>query len=140
MAKASKQGYTALAITDTNVLYGYPKFYDACVSANIKPIFGMTVYITDGLSSVEAVLYALNNEGLTAMYQLSSAIKMKDKSLVPFEWITKYQSNIAIVFKQVEQKHGHILEKFLNDEFIYVNSDSKMILDCHESGYELHVI
>ncbi|MDK7861101.1 DNA polymerase III subunit alpha [Staphylococcus lugdunensis] len=125
VAKASKQGYTALAITDTNVLYGYPKFYDACVSANIKPIFGMTVYITDGLSSVEAVLYALNNEGLTAMYQLSSAIKMKDKSLVPFEWITKYQSNIAIVFKQVEQKHGHILEKFLNDEFIYVNSDSK---------------
>ena len=82
------------------------------VSANIKPIFGMTVYITDGLSSVEAVLYALNNEGLTAMYQLSSAIKMKDKSLVPFEWITKYQSNIAIVFKQVEQKHRHILEKF----------------------------
>nr|MDK7245073.1 PHP domain-containing protein [Staphylococcus lugdunensis] len=50
VAKASKQGYTALAITDTNVLYGYPKFYDACVSANIKPIFGMTVYITDGLS------------------------------------------------------------------------------------------
>ena len=42
----------------------------------------MTVYITDGLSSVETVLYALNNEGLTAMYQLSSAIKMKDKSLL----------------------------------------------------------
>ena len=80
-------------------------------SANIKPIFGMTVYITDGLSSVEAVLYALNNEGLTAMYQLSSAIKMKDKSLVPFEWITKYQSN-CYCFKQVEQKHGHILENF----------------------------
>ena len=27
--KAKKEGYRALAITDTNVLYGYPKFYDA---------------------------------------------------------------------------------------------------------------
>ena len=33
--KAKKEGYRALAITDTNVLYGYPKFYDACIAAHI---------------------------------------------------------------------------------------------------------
>ena len=48
VSKATKEGYSALAITDTNVLYAYPQFYDACVKANIKPIFGMTIWLTDG--------------------------------------------------------------------------------------------
>ena len=47
-----------LAITDTNVLYGYPKFYDACIAAHIHPIFGMTIYLTDGLYTIETVVLA----------------------------------------------------------------------------------
>lgn len=39
--KAKKEGYRALAITDTNVLYGYPKFYDACIAAHIHPILSL---------------------------------------------------------------------------------------------------
>lgn len=58
IAKATKEGYTSLAITDTNVLYGYPQFYDACLAANIHPIFGMTIYLTDGLASVETIVLA----------------------------------------------------------------------------------
>ena len=34
--KAKNEGYTAL--TDTHVLYGFPKFYDACIAADIHPI------------------------------------------------------------------------------------------------------
>ena len=72
--KAKKEGYRALAITDTNVLYGYPKFYDACIAAHIHPIFGMTIYLTDGLYTIETVVLAKNNQGLKSLYQLSSAI------------------------------------------------------------------
>lgn len=36
---AVSENVDALAITDTNVLYGFPKFYDACIANNIKPIF-----------------------------------------------------------------------------------------------------
>lgn len=43
------------------------------------PRFGMTVYLTDGLYQLETVLLAQNNEGLKDLYQLSSAIKMKEK-------------------------------------------------------------
>ncbi|PWG67519.1 hypothetical protein DEM28_28105, partial [Enterobacter mori] len=56
VTKAAKEGYTALAITDTNVLYGYTQFYDACIAANMHPIFGMTIYVTDGLSEVETIV------------------------------------------------------------------------------------
>ena len=68
--KAKNEGIEHLAITDTNVLYGYPKFYDACLEAGIHPVFGMTVYLTDGLYQLETVLLAQNNEGLKDLYQL----------------------------------------------------------------------
>ena len=35
----------------------------------------MTLILTDGLYKVETVVLAQNNEGLKALYQLSSAIK-----------------------------------------------------------------
>lgn len=39
----------------------------------------MTIKLTDGLYTVETVVLAQNNGGLKALYQLSSAIKMKEK-------------------------------------------------------------
>lgn len=74
--KAQQNDYEFLAITDSNVLYGFPKFYDACVEANITPVFGMTIQLSDGLNTIETVLLACNNDGLTALYKLSSAINL----------------------------------------------------------------
>ncbi|MGT0201964.1 PHP domain-containing protein [Staphylococcus aureus] len=65
---AVSENVDALAITDTNVLYGIPKFYDACIANNIKPIFGMTM--TNGLNTVETVVLAKINDGLKDLYQL----------------------------------------------------------------------
>ena len=96
VTKATNEGYTALAITDTNVLYSYPQFYDACISANIKPIFGMTLWLTDGLTSLETVVLAKNNQGLTDLIKLSSAIKMKDKVETSYEWLSKYAAELII--------------------------------------------
>ena len=47
----------------------------------------MTIKLTDGLYTVETVVLAQNNGGLKALYQLSSAIKMKE---VPLEWLKRY--------------------------------------------------
>ena len=50
----------------------------------------MTIKLTDGLYTVETVVLAQNNGGLKALYQLSSAIKMKEKEEVPLEWLKRY--------------------------------------------------
>ena len=68
-----------MQLQNTHVFVWFPKFYDACIAADIHPIFGMTLILTDGLYKVETVVLAQNNEGLKALYQLSSAIKMKEK-------------------------------------------------------------
>ncbi|MCJ1667966.1 DNA polymerase III subunit alpha [Staphylococcus sp. NRL 16/872] len=132
--KAQQNGYEALAITDTNVLYGFPKFYDACIEYNIKPIFGMTIHLSNGLYTIETVLLARNNEGLTALYQLSSAIKMKDKDLVPLEWLHKYSANLAIIFKDAKKEHQGIINEFINNEATYINHTSEV------SFYNLKVV
>ena len=56
----------------------------------IKPIFGMTVNVTDGLYTIETVVLAINNDGLRSLFQLSSAIKMS-KRVISVEWLKSIQ-------------------------------------------------
>lgn len=130
VTKATNEGYTALAITDTNVLYSYPQFYDACVGANIKPIFGMTIWLTDGLTSLETVVLAKNNEGLTDLIKLSSAIKMKDRIETSFEWLQKYAEHLIIIFKNVTVEHQNIVDQFKNHNGLYINHLSEAVIDA----------
>lgn len=129
ITKAAKEGYTSLAITDTNVLYGYPQFYDACIAANIHPIFGMTTYVTDGLVSVETIILAKNNQGLKDLFKLSSAIKMKEKSETSFEWLKKYNDNFVVIFKNVVEEHQSLLQTFSNDDEVFLNHTSQKLFD-----------
>ncbi|ANK37048.1 DNA polymerase III subunit alpha [Staphylococcus equorum] len=129
VAKAAKEGYTALAITDTNVLYGYPQFYDACIAANIHPIFGMTIFVTDGLESVETIVLAQNEQGLKDMFKLSSAIKMKEKTETPIEWLKKYLQHIVVIFKDVTSSNEAIVADFTDDTHVYVNHTSEVTLE-----------
>lgn len=121
--KAKNEGIEHLAITDTNVLYGYPKFYDACLEAGIHPVFGMTVYLTDGLYQLETVLLAQNNEGLKDLYQLSSAIKMKEKEDISIEWLKRYVNHLVIIFKSAEEHHLQFIDAFNDKEHVYLNQD-----------------
>ncbi|RIL71982.1 DNA polymerase III subunit alpha [Staphylococcus devriesei] len=122
--KAQQNDYEFLAITDSNVLYGFHKFYDACVEANITPVFGMTIQLSDGLNTIETVLFARNNDGLTALYKLSSAINMKNKNTVSIEWLQHYSANLAIVFKEAQREHEVIINEFANSTDVYVNHTS----------------
>src|SRR5690625_6601221 len=43
--RASESNFSALALTDENVLYGVIPFYKACINNGIKPIIGMIVQV-----------------------------------------------------------------------------------------------
>ena len=44
---AKKLGYTSLAITDENNMFGVPEFYQECKKNNINPIIGLSLDIED---------------------------------------------------------------------------------------------
>ncbi len=82
---ASQQGMKALALTDTNALYGAVAFERACKEANIQPILGLVVTValpeemgerawsTPG----ELVLLATGSVGWKSLCGLSSAIQAR---------------------------------------------------------------
>lgn len=102
-------GYSAIAITDLNVMYGVPQFYDACIQHGIKPLLGMTVYLTDQLNVLEAVVIAKNNEGLQNLFKLSSDIKVNRIKHVSIYEKKDLFNDTVVIFKQMtnQEKHWH---------------------------------
>lgn len=72
---AKERGYSAVALTDTNVLYGAVDFYKLCKKNHLQPIIGLTLEIQGVLSKEQTfplVLLAKNNKGYQDLIQLSS--------------------------------------------------------------------
>lgn len=44
---AQELGYSALALTDINVMYGALHFYQLCQKYHIKPLVGLTLQLND---------------------------------------------------------------------------------------------
>ena len=82
---AAAQGMQALALTDTNGLYGAVAFQKACLAAGIQPIVGMTVTVAppDEMAQMgwatpgEMVLLAAGPHGWQSLCALSSAIQAR---------------------------------------------------------------
>ena len=76
---AKDRGYTTLALTDKNVMYGVVAFYNACRAADIKPILGLTLTtqaIGDATQPAELVFLARDFTGYQQLMQLSTAYQV----------------------------------------------------------------
>ena len=71
---AAKRGFTALACTDTNGVYGAVEFQQAALAAGIRPILG--AHLVAG--GEEAVVLAVNERGWGAMCRAMTAIHWAD--------------------------------------------------------------
>lgn len=83
VARASQDGFTSLALTDSNALYGVVAFAKACSQAGIRPITGMTINV-DGLgvglgesamNPGQLVLLATGPDGYRSLCRLSSKLQ-----------------------------------------------------------------
>ena len=87
---AKKLGYTSLAITDTNNMFGVPEFYYECKQNNIKPIIGIELTINDK----NILLYAINNNGYKNLIKLSTLISERPLSI---EDLILYKNDLILV-------------------------------------------
>ncbi len=109
VAKAKKLGYTSLAITDTNNMFGVMEFYLECKKNNIKPIIGIKLIVKD----CELLLYAKNIEGYKNIIKLSTLIS--DRNLEK-EDLVKYKDNLVLVMPI----------KYYNEEIFNIYEDKYM--------------
>ncbi len=77
--EAKKRGYTSLAITDKDVLYGAPEFYRICVEEGIQPIIGLHLSYTYEEKNYGLLAYAKDETGYQQLMKLSSRKMIQEK-------------------------------------------------------------
>lgn len=87
---ANSLGYKALAITDSNNMFGVPEFYNECKKNNIKPIIGMELTI----DNKKILLYAINNNGYKNLIKLSTLISERPLTK---EDLIEYKEDILLI-------------------------------------------
>lgn len=98
VSRAKELGYSSLAITDTNNMFGVYEFYLACLKYNIKPIIGIHILFNDK----SFILLAKNNNGYKNLIKLSTLVsedninidnlKLYNKDIIliiPYEYIDR---------------------------------------------------
>ncbi|WP_369902309.1 DNA polymerase III subunit alpha [Bacillus manliponensis] len=99
VSRAKELGFTSLAITDENVMYGVIPFYKACKKVGVKPIIGLTAFVQgeEEDSSYPLVLLAENEEGYRNLLKISSAIMTKSKVGIPKKWLAHYGAGLIAI-------------------------------------------
>lgn len=87
---AKEYGYSSLAISDENNMFGVMEFYLECKKNGIKPIIGMELSFNDG----KILLYAKNNDGYRNLIKLATIVS--DRDLVLDDLIF-YRDNLVLV-------------------------------------------
>ena len=77
--RALDNKYPAVAITDTNNMYGAIEFYKECKKNNIKPIIGAELTIRSHKVDYKIVLLSKNYEGYKNLMYIVSIANTKDK-------------------------------------------------------------
>lgn len=94
---AGAKGFSALALTDRNVMYGAVAFYKECLKKSIKPLLGLTVDVVSETLEHESfplILLAKNNEGFQNLMKITSAVQTKSPEGIPVKWLKHYASGL----------------------------------------------
>lgn len=136
--QAKKLGYTHLALTDTNNLYGAIEFYKACKKKEIVPIIGVEISVAEKSMREEIntannrifkmVLLAKTTEGYKNLLKLVSFahIEPKGKAMpcLDLQKISEYKDGLVLLSGLTE---SYIWEKLRQDDTI---SAERFINDC----------
>lgn len=110
--EAKRKEFSAIALTDRNVMYGTVAFYKECLKRSVKPIIGLTVDVLsemDHTKSYPLVLLAKNNQGFQNLLKISSVVQTKSPNGIPIKWLRAYASGIFALTPGMEGEIEHYL-------------------------------
>ncbi|SFA48848.1 DNA polymerase III catalytic subunit, DnaE type [Anoxybacillus pushchinoensis] len=112
--RARELQFSAVALTDENVLYGVIPFYKACQAHGIKPIIGMIATVFDEHGHTDQlVLLAKNNDGYRQLVHIATAIQLNDGKGISLCNLSRYTSELIGMTSGV---HGRVEQHLLNGE------------------------
>lgn len=111
---AKKKGFSHLALTDKNVMYGAVEFFKLCNTNGIKPIIGLTVDVESEITEEDSfplILLAENEVGFKNLIKITSAVQTKAKSGLPAKWLKHYAKGIIAITPGLQ---GEIEQALIN--------------------------
>ncbi|MGV0167518.1 DNA polymerase III subunit alpha [Furfurilactobacillus sp. WILCCON 0119] len=109
---AKDRGYGALALTDTNVLYGVVDFFNAAKAVGIKPLIGLAVELTglvDETQTFPLTLIANDAVGYQNLIQISSAKMTAEAPLaITLATIAPWLTHMTII-NGLESEAGRLI-------------------------------
>jgi DNA polymerase III subunit alpha len=106
---AKKRGFSAIALTDLNTMYGVPEFLKQCIKHDLKPLVGCVIDFEYEQQSVPVVLIAKNQVGYLKLIQLSTSINQSKKP-VDLSSIDDFLHLIAIVLSEGGWLEGELIQ------------------------------
>jgi len=118
LVSASYQlGYTFLAITDTNNMFGVMEFYLECKKNKIKPIIGLELSVLNK----KILLYAKNNNGYHNLIKLTTLVSERD---ITYDDLNYYKDDLILIMPFIyydEDIYNIYLDKYVG----YSNIEDK---------------
>jgi DNA polymerase-3 subunit alpha len=114
--RAVELGYTSLAITDDNNLYGAIPFYKECLKKGVKPIIGLTVSVYEDEQEEKhfpLVLLAKNKKGYKNLLKISSTAQTMNRKAVLKKWIAAYKTGLIAITPGIK---GEIEQAILHND------------------------
>ena len=109
VSKAVNYGYKALAITDSDNMFGVMEFYQECKKNNIKPIIGIELHILEYV----VLLYAKNNDGYKNLIKLAT---IKSDRELNIDDLNTYKDDLVVVMPY--NYYNEEIYKIYDDRFI----------------------
>ena len=100
-ARAKELGFSAIALTDRNVLHGTAQFSHACTANGIKPIFGMELDISFEDETHPYLLLARTNRGFANLMKLSTLVQVTGHP-ASFQDLREHSEGISVIVYGVD--------------------------------------
>lgn len=131
VAAAKARGYSAIAITDENVLYGAVEFFQACKQQAIVGIIGLELDFLIEETAEKLLLYAKNVAGYQELMRFSSTRMMAEEPQTLADYQIDGENLIAVLpldnlAESPENVLPHIVEKFKGEFYLGVSPTTEV--------------
>jgi DNA polymerase-3 subunit alpha len=132
---AKAKGFSAIALTDKNVMYGAIAFYKECLQQSLKPIIGLCADIQSEADETKAyplVLLAKNQTGFQNLLKITSAIQATSQKALPIKWLRHYAKGIIALTPGIA---GEIENSLLNGKMDEARKQAQLFNEIFGSGH-----
>ncbi len=127
---AKKRGFSAIALTDLNTMYGVPEFIKQCKKHDIKPLIGCVIDFEYEQQVIPVIMIAKNQAGYRQLI-LQSTLANQSKQPVALSSAPDYDQLIAIVLSEGGWLEGDLIQNDQQALFEKLDKIKRMFDDVY---------